>query len=162
MTTIKEERMDIQFIFKRIAKVLSIIWLALLLVLTICACAIVYREFRAYTDIHEINRPQLYMDLAKCLVGIAIFSIVLGSVIVFQLFEKGRKRIKKAAILSGIIFYAIVLSILFELTFSQYKYFPYIFFGFGFLLCICILLAVIPNGVISEVKCYIKTKRNGE
>jgi len=154
--------MDRQVVFKRISKVLSIIGLVLLIALTIYACAIVYFAFRTYVNTHEVNKPQLYMDLSKLLGVIAIFLIILGIVIVFSLTEKGRTRIKKAFILSGVIFYAIVLSILFEFTFYQYKYFPHIFFGFGFVLCICMLLAIIPNGTVSKVKSYIKTKRNGE
>lgn len=127
---------------------------------TIYAGAIFYFALNEYIQTHEVNMRQLYRNLAVFFIIIAVFSIILSAFLVFG--SEDRNKLKKTIILSIAVFMVIPLSILYQCSIYNYKYFPLIFFGSAISTILCKFLALIPNGLRAKLKQYISLKKNGE
>ena len=127
---------------------------------TIFAGAIFYFACKEYIKTHEVDINQLYQNLAVDLIIIAVFSIILSACFIFG--SEDRNKLKKTIILSIAVFMVIPLSILYQCTIYQYKYFPLIFFGSAISTILCKSLALIPNGLRVKLKQYISFNKKGE
>lgn len=148
--------MDRQAIFKKISRVLIPIEISFIVASTIFAGATFYFAFNEYTKTHEVEMKQFNKSLAVNLIIIAVFSILLATFLVFG--SEYRNKVKKTIILSIAVFMVIPLSILYQCSIYQYKYFPMIFFGSAILTIISKILSMVPNGIRAKAKQLLRLK----
>ncbi len=151
--------MDRQSVFKRISKILIPIEIIFIITSVIISGVIFYSAFNKYGKTHQVDMMQFYQILLVILIIIALFSIAVSSFFIVR--SDMKKKMLRTVIFSTFIFLGIILSILFQFTLYQIKYFPLVFFGSAIITMVCMIFALIPNGLRAKVKQYIKSIKNG-